>query len=540
MFGAGWSLPIATLIGLCAALSAGCGGSSSGGGAPTPMQPTPPIPPVTPPLVNGPAWWSYARDAQHSALGAIASQPLQRILWHTPVDLAPTHSPGGELFAHYGSPVVSSKNTVVIPVKTTSQGAFRLEARQGFDGALVWSAASDYVLPAHNWLPSYNLALTQSNRVYAPGAGGKLYFRDDVDSSTGALQSVVFYGATDYAAFPSTYDVSVFINTPLTVDLQGNVFFGFIVTDVNPANLVSGIARVAADGTGTWVAANVAASDTSIGSVAMNAAPALSPDMQTLYVAVNAAPSFSGFRSGYLLALDSRTLLTVGRAPLIDPRANTPAWINDDGTASPTVGPDGDVYFGVLETDGTSHNNRGWLLHFDASLTQLKTPGSFGWDDTASIVPASAVPGYTGTSTYLLMTKYNNYLGVGTGNGQNRIAVLDPFRSQTDDISGIPVMAEVLTKLGATPDPEAPGVANAVTEWCINTAAIDPLTHSALVNNEDGVLYRWDLSTNTFSESIRLTNGIFEAYTPTIIGPDGAVYAMSNAVLYAIGQSNIP
>jgi hypothetical protein len=60
------------------------------------------------------------------------------------------------------------------------------------------------------------------------------------------------------------------------------------------------------------------------------------------------------------------------------------------------------------------------------------------------------------------------------------------------------------------------------------------------VNNEDGVLYRWDLSTNTFSESIRLTNGIFEAYTPTIIGPDGAVYAMSNAVLYAIGQSNIP
>jgi hypothetical protein len=138
------------------------------------------------------------------------------------------------------------------------------------------------------------------------------------------------------------------------------------------------------------------------------------------------------------------------------------------------------------------------------------------------------------------MTKYNNYLGVGTGNGQNRIAVLDPFRSQTDDISGIPEMAEVLTKLGATPDPEAPGVANAVTEWCINTAAIDPLTHSALVNNEDGVLYRWDLSTNTFSESIRLTNGIFEAYTPTIIGPDGAVYAMSNAVLYAIGQSNIP
>ena len=30
------------------------------------------------------------------------------------------------------------------------------------------------------------------------------------------------------------------------------------------------------------------------------------------------------------------------------------------------------------------------------------------------------------TSTYLLATKYNNYGGAGTGNGQNRMAVLDP------------------------------------------------------------------------------------------------------------------
>jgi hypothetical protein len=57
-----------------------------------------------------------------------------------------------------------------------------------------------------------------------------------------------------------------------------------------------------------------------------------------------------------------------------------------------------------------------------------------------------------------------------------------------------------------------------------------------LVNSEDGMLYRWSLVSNTFTEKIRLGNEIGEAYTPTVIGPDGAVYAINNAVLYAIGQ----
>ncbi len=53
----------------------------------------------------------------------------------------------------------------------------------------------------------------------------------------------------------------MFINTPLTADAQGNIFFGFQVTGANPAGLVSGIARVAPDGTGIWVGAAAAAGD---------------------------------------------------------------------------------------------------------------------------------------------------------------------------------------------------------------------------------------------------------------------------------------
>ena len=70
----------------------------------------------------------------------------------------------------------------------------------------------------------------------------------------------------------------------------------------------------------------------------------------------------------------------------------------------------------------------------------------------------------------------------------------------------------------------------------VNTAAMDPFTKSVIVNSEDGKLYRWDLTTNTLSETIKLSGGISEAYTPTVIGPDGTVYAINDAVLNAIGN----
>ncbi len=123
----------------------------------------------------------------------------------------------------------------------------------------------------------------------------------------------------------------------------------------------------------------------------------------------------------------------------------------DDSSASPTVGPDGDVYYGVLESSCCLNDDRGWLLHFDRALTQTKTPGAFGWDTTASVVPATLVPSYQGASSYLVFTKYNNYIGVGPGgNGQNKIAVLDPNSTETDPITGATVMLEVITILGPT------------------------------------------------------------------------------------------
>ena len=422
----------------------------------------------------------------------------------------------------------------MIPVKTQAASGYRVEGRSGANGTIVWTLVTDYVSPPHNWVPPYNVLLTPQGRLYAPGAGGTLQVREDADAATSILATHVFFGAAIYNANPAAFNSSVFINTPLTADAQGNVFFGFQVTGANPAALVSGIARVAPDGTGTWIGAAAAAGDSTIQKPAMNCAPAISADGSTVYIAVNTAAGAGG-QTGFLLALNSTTLATRAKVALIDPNLRIPARVSDDGTATPVIGSDGRVFYGVLETQFGTHNARGWLLQFDAMLNSAGVPGSFGWDISPSVIPASMVPSYSGTSPYLLAVKYNNYEGVGTGDGLNRLAVLDPRASQADPIvPSVLVMREVLTILGPTLDGAS---LTARREWCINTMAADPVRRSILANNEDGVLYRWDLSTNTLAQSIRLTSGLGQAYTPTLIGADGAVYAISNATLYAIRAS---
>ncbi|MDB5870969.1 MAG: hypothetical protein JWQ07_411 [Ramlibacter sp.] len=511
----------------------GCGG---GGGGGAPMGPgVEPVPPDLPPApaVDGPPWWGFGRDAQHSAVSAIAAQALNRISWSAPVDLAPQYETSGNLLIHYGSPAISARNTVIFGVKTGATAGFRIEGRSGGNGGIIWSQDTDYRLPPHNWVPSYNVVLTPAGRLYAPAAGGRLLVRDNADTSASNLQTAVFYGADTYVAAPATYDATVFINTPVTSDSQGNLFFGFVVTGANPAGLASGIARLDANGTGRWVSAAAAAANPLIAKPATNAAPALSPDMRTVYVAVNTPRIADSLQTGYLLALDSTTLAVKGKVALADPSTGRLARVNDDSTASPAVAADGRVFFGVLESTFGEHNGRGWLLQFDPLLAAAQLPGAFGWDVTPSVIPAAMVPTYVGTSSYLIAVKYNNYDGLGTGDGRNRLAVLDPGASQIDPISGRPVMREVLTILG--PTLESP-TTSGVREWCINTMAADPLTRSILANSEDGLLYRWDLPSNSFTQSIRLTAGLGQAYTPTAIGADGAVYAISNARVFSVAR----
>jgi WD40 repeat protein len=192
------------------------------------------------------------------------------------------------------------------------------------------------------------------------------------------------------------------------------------------------------------------------------------------------------------------------------------------------------VFYGVLGNPLVRHDVRGWLLHFNAHLTQRRVPGSFGWDQSVSVVPAASVPSYDGTSSYLLVSKYNNYAVGPHGDGHNELALLDPHAAQKDEYSRVQVLREVSTVLSPRHPPHTPKGFRY--EWCVNSVAVDPATGSAIANSEDGHLYRWDLDTGKLVERIRLNSPHGQAYTMTVVGPDGTSYAIENAILYAVGS----
>jgi hypothetical protein len=478
-------------------------------------------------------WAGFAGNAQHTADATVLPQPLKRIRWRAKVDLHP-QLVVRDLLAHYGSPMISAANTVLVPTRISAKAGYRVVAYSGINGVRLWSLKTDYRLSAFDgfngvWTPPLPAVLTPSDELAVAGAGGSVLLRSDVDSSTGAVHRLVFYGLAQWRAHRSTYNKAVQITTPITAGPDGSLYFGFTVTGKTPAHLTSGIARIAADGHATWITAAAAAPGHGITGVAINCAPALSPNGKTVYLTVTSPTR------GILVGLDATTLKRRFRVILKDPATGLPAEVTPDSSASPVVGPDGDVYYGVLENPPFSHDDRGWLLHYNATLTRTKIPGSFGWDNTPSVVPASSDPRYHGSSSYLLVSKYNNYYDIGRyGNGRNKMAVLDPETSQKDPYSKVKVMKTVQTILSPVHEPGEP--AEARYEWCINSAAVDLADDSVMVNSEDGFLYRWDLTTNTLAEKIRLNLPRGEAYTPTIIGPDGTVYAINNAHLYAIGS----
>ena len=142
-------------------------------------------------------------------------------------------------------------------------------------------------------------------------------------------------------AAPGAFNGAVFINTPLTSDNAGNVFFGFSVLNIAPGGPSSGgVARIAANGTAIFVQAADVTGVPTLVKTATNCAPALSADGSTLYVVFNNVPPVNTRPSGRLVALDATTLALKAQVALTDPATGNPAAISDDATSSPVVGPE--------------------------------------------------------------------------------------------------------------------------------------------------------------------------------------------------------
>jgi hypothetical protein len=95
---------------------------------------------------------------------------------------------------------------------------------------------------------------------------------------------------------------SVFINTPISSDNGGGIFFGYEVLGATPIGLQSGVARISSKRVGSWTSVQAATGDASMTHVQTNGGPAVSIDGNTVYLVI------SNGSAGYLVGLDSHTL----------------------------------------------------------------------------------------------------------------------------------------------------------------------------------------------------------------------------------------
>jgi hypothetical protein len=227
----------------------------------------------------------------------------------------------------------------------------------------------------------------------------------------------------------------------------------------------------------------------------------------------------------------------VGTTLGVDPTTNAKgsALIDDQGSSSQTVLPDGSILFPAL----TSYNgSRGHLFKFDAAGNFLGA-FDFGWDSTPAV--------YAHDNTYSIVVKDNHY----------PVALYCPY---ADNPLCPPVQpAYYITQLSANLQAEwkfqstntqsctrnPGGSLNCVSdhpngfEWCVNAPAID-MNGTVYANSEDGNLYTIPQgNTGVFTkpkQSIFLNLAIGAAYTPLSIGPDGKTYTENDGHMFVVGN----
>ena len=85
---------------------------------------------------------TFGGNAQHTANYNPAAQDLNAIHWSTSIDLNNTGA-----FAHYGAPLLTPANTIMVPVKTASNG-FQVNVFNAADGTALYTLTSDYIMPS--------------------------------------------------------------------------------------------------------------------------------------------------------------------------------------------------------------------------------------------------------------------------------------------------------------------------------------------------------------------------------------------------------
>jgi len=250
---------------------------------------------------------------------------------------------------------------------------------------------------------------------------------------------------------------------------------------------------------------------------------------------------------------------TVGVDPATNRRGS--GRINDAGTSSPVVLPDGNVYFGAW---GRYNVSRGHAYKLNGTTGAIMFTYDFGWDDTQAI--------FQHDGTYSIVMKDNHY-DEEEGfycNSTDRAGNLIPTVSQGGnpnirsnvvcDWTNIPAGPFFITQVDPNLNPQwkfkstetrachrnADGSVTCVNdgkhpngfEWCINAPAVDG-AGNVWVESEDGNVYELDQGHSgiftTPKDKVFTNLAIGAAYTPYSIDMQGRTYAQNNGHLFVFG-----
>ncbi len=546
------------------------------------------------------SWLQWGANARHDGATAVAGRRLDRIEQEVVIDpnagMMEILS-GDELLAHYPVAIVDGDDVVLLrkggfinDLAARETQTWSVVDMRRANGQLVarWTYPSDWKpvpFGTPKWEPVYHPAIS-ADAVWAPGAGGTV---DKVSRDTGVR-------IQRFSPFGTSVNRSIFVCGPLTIDDGGNVYYNVIQLASPPWNtdpLNSWLVRIGADGTITkatfasltpnapapndqcttvfdndqlpWPPSrNAAAPSSRCGAQrpGMNVAPAVAPD-GTVYTISRA---HLNSRWGFLIAANAdltpkwatslRNRFQDGCDVLLPP-SGTPGGcragsmtgvdpfdnqegsgaVNDDGTSSPVVTPDGKILYG---SSSRYNYAQGHLMMFSSDGRFL---GAYpwGWDLTPGV--------YRHATTYSIVLKENHY-SLGSYCDDESVCPSDRTSNTPADPE-----AYYITQLDASLKPEwkfrntntlscerlTDGSLQCFDdhpygfEWCVNAVAVDG-RGVVYANSEDGNLYAIGQG-GVLDSSIFLRLAIGAAYTPTSIGPDGRVYTQNDGDLFVINAN---
>jgi hypothetical protein len=250
----------------------------------------------------------------------------------------------------------------------------------------------------------------------------------------------------------------------------------------------------------------------------------------------------------------------------VDPATNQrgSGRINDAGSSSPVVLPDGNVYFGAW---GRYNVSRGHAYKLSGSNGAILATYDFGWDDTQAV--------FQHDGTYSIVMKDNHYdeeegfycNTLLNADGTAFIPTVsqggDPTIKQNVicDYTTIPKGPFYITQTNANLMTEwkflstetrnchrnADGTVTCVNdgrhpngfEWCINQPAVDG-AGNVYVESEDGNIYVLDQSHHgifiTPKAKLFTNLAVGAAYTPLSIDSQGRLLVQNNGHLFALGS----